>query len=106
MTASPQQTDFFILETVQVALVGLFCLASLCFYSIILWTYFTTLGNDEEDRWSFRRSVKAVTLGAIIQNIYTIVFLIAETTNTFNLFENDKNVCFTSSEIIIKIFHK
>ena len=40
----------------------------------------------------FRRSVKAVTVVAIIQNIYTIVFLIAETTNTFNLFENDKNV--------------
>ena len=53
----------------------------------------------------FRRSVKAVTVVAIIQNIYTIVFLIAETTNTFNLFENDKNVCFTSL-IIIKIFHK
>ena len=97
MTASPQQTDLFILETVQVGLVGLFCLVSLCVYSIILWTYFTSQGNDEEDRWSFRRSVKAVTVVAIIQNIYTIVFLIAETTNTFNLFENDKNVCCSSS---------
>ena len=106
MTAPAQQTDFFILETVQVALVGLFSLVSLSVYSIILWTYFTTIGNDEEDRWSFRRSVKAVTVGAIIQNIYTIVFLIAETTNTFNLFDNDKNVCFTPSSIIIKMFHK
>ena len=92
MTASTL-TDFFILETAQVAVVGLFCLASLCVYSIILWTYFTSRGHDEEDRWSFRRSVKAVTVGAIIQNIYTIVFLIAETTNSFNLFENEKNVC-------------
>ena len=61
-------------------------------YSIVLWTYFTSVGNDEEDRWSFRRSVKALTLSAICQNIYTIVFLIAETTNSFNLFENELNV--------------
>ena len=105
------QTDFFILQTVEVGLVGLFSVVSIphvtcslltpippevsvCIYSIILWTYFTSRASEEEDRWSFRRSVKALTLAAIIQNIFTIVFLIAETTNSFKLFENELNVSF------------
>lgn len=61
----------------------------MCIYSVILWTSLTSIGNDEEDRWSFKRSMKAVTLIAIVQNIYQVVFLTVQTTNiTFNLLEN------------------
>jgi len=81
--------DFLLITTVEVALVGLFSLVSVCIYSVILWTSLTSIGNDEEDRWSFKRSMKAVTLTAIVQNIYQVVFLIVQTTNiTFNLLEN------------------
>ena len=47
------------------------------------------LGSDEEDRWSYKRSIKMLSISAVIQNIYQIIFLIVQTTNiTFNLLEN------------------
>ena len=47
--------------------------------------------DEEEDRWSFRRSIRAVTLAAILQNIYQCVFLIVQTSNIFSLLENVRN---------------
>ena len=97
------ENQFFILETAEVALIGLFSLVSekisdlyddvvvkvsVSIYSIILWTAVTSAGVDEEDRWSFRRSVKIVSIAAVVQNIYQVIFLIAKTTNTFNLLES------------------
>ena len=67
---------------------------SICFYSIILWTSVTSLWSsrdEEEDRWSFRRSIRAVTVAAILQNIYQCVFLIVQTSNIFSLLENVRN---------------
>ena len=62
---------------------------SLCIYSIILWSSVTSVSSDEEDRWSFKRSIKALTWCAIAQNIYQIIFLIVQKTElTFNLLEN------------------
>jgi hypothetical protein len=61
---------------------------SLSLYSILLWSFATSSRPDEEDRWSFRRSIKVVTISAIIDNVYQIIFLICKTTNTFNLLED------------------
>ena len=62
---------------------------SVCIYSIILWSAVTTVSSDEEDRWSFKRSIKALAACALGQNIYQIIFLIVQKTElTFNLLEN------------------
>jgi len=83
------QYDFFLLQTVEVSLIGLFSLASVCVYSIILWSSLRTITSDDEDRWSFKRSIKILSISAIIQNVYQTMFLIVQTTNiTFNLLEN------------------
>ena len=101
---SEKEQVYFILETLEVAFIGFFSLVSkngkigvkvllfevsVCTYSIILWTSLTRDSDDEEDRWSFKRSIKALTTCAIVQNIYQIIFLIVQKTNlTFNLLEN------------------
>ena len=62
---------------------------SVCIYSIILWSSVTSVSSEEEDRWSFKRSIKALTACALAQNIYQIIFLIVQKTElTFNLLEN------------------
>ena len=49
----------------------------------------TSVSSEEEDRWSFKRSIKALTVCALAQNIYQIIFLIVQKTElTFNLLEN------------------
>ena len=62
---------------------------SVCIYSIILWSAVTSVSSDEEDRWSFKRSIKALAVCALGQNVYQIIFLIVQKTElTFNLLEN------------------
>ena len=69
--------------------------ASVCVYSIILWSSLRTITSDDEDRWSFKRSIKILSISAIIQNVYQTMFLIVQTTNiTFNLLENVRIIIF------------
>lgn len=100
-----KQHHYFLIETTEVALIGFSSLICLCLYSILLWSLATSSRPDEEDRWSFRRSIKVFAVSAIVDNVYQIIFLICKTTNTFNLLEDVEDTATDVFEAVDQYFY-
>jgi len=66
-------------------MIGLFSLASLSIFTIILWTSIKGSPPDEEDRCSFRRSMKILSIVGLIRNAFQILFLIDKSTPSISL---------------------
>merc|ERR1711971_181139 len=66
-------------------IIGLFSLGSLSIYTIILWTSIKGSPPDEEDRRSFRRSMKILSIVGLIRNSFQILFLIDKSTPSISL---------------------
>ena len=82
VSCSPDSPEYWscLLGLIESGLLGLLSLASLCLYTILLWTSVTSPPPEEEDRWSFRRSLKLVSIAALAHNIFQIIFLIDKST--------------------------
>jgi len=84
-----------ILGIVESGFIGFFSLVSLAMYTIILWTSIKGAPPEEEDRCSFRRSIKILSIFGLISNAFQILFLIDKNTSSISMITGSGDISFS-----------